>query len=282
MENKEIDINDVAFSIDVEQDVIDEVRSSVATHIAMDINDECQHLILENINGHLILSTEEMPDKFHGCYFYNNGTFPYIIKESLQFLVLAAENDSCLVQIVSATTRATTRFCFQGPGKPIVEDPNGDSCIWEVVFEIKPVTKTYLLRWNPDISSFTEDDYDFCVERAGNGPFPMNWSIYEWEDAHMGDEFNMMRVGDENAGIVFRGKFTSEPYTDDDWAGTSKKRHYMDMLCTVVAAPGEKPALSLEKLREAIPDIDWGKGHSGELLPLEVSEKLGELMESCH
>lgn len=280
MENEKIDINDVAFTIEVDQSVIDEVRSSVATHIAMNINDECQNLILENIDGHLLLCTEEMPEMYHGCYYYNNGTFPYIIKKSLQFLVLAAEKDSCLVRIVSATPEATTRFRFQGSGKPSIEDPNGDSCIWQMVFEIKPVTKTYLLRWNPAISSFTETDYHYCVEESEDGMFPLNWSIYEWEDAHMGDEFYMMRVGDEDAGIVFSGKFTSEPYTADDWAGTSKKRHYMDMLCKTVAAPWEKPSPSLERLKEAIPEIDWSKGHSGVLLPMEIAEKLKALVET--
>ena len=274
MTNKEIDINEVAFTIEVDEDVLMGVRLGDVTHIALSINDDNQNLVLENIDGHLILCSEKMPETFHRCYWHNNGEFPYMIKETLQFLILANGDDSCLVHIVSTEPEVGPRFRFQGPDKPSIEDPNGDSCIWQIVFEIKPVTKTYLLRWNPAISSFTEDDYEYCVSNSEEGVFPLNWSIYEWEEACVGDEFYMMRVGDDKAGIVFKGKFTSGPYTGEDWAGSNKQRHYVDLLCTCLSALGEKPAISLEELQEAIPEIEWGRGHSGVLLPIEVTEKL--------
>lgn len=51
----------------------------------------------------------------------------------------------------------------------------------------------------------------------------MNWSVYEWEKAHKGDHYYMLRTGDDKAGIVFRGVFTSDPYPGEDWAGNGKK-----------------------------------------------------------
>ena len=63
----------------------------------------------------------------------------------------------------------------------------------------------YLMRWNPAISSFKEEDYEKCVANMTYGMFCMNWSIYEWEEARRGDYFYMMRTGDDKAGIVFRG-----------------------------------------------------------------------------
>ena len=145
--DKELDFNDVAFTIEVDDKVIDGIRSGELTHLVLSIDDENQNLILENIDGHLILCSDEMPDTFHRCYWHNNGVFPYIVRESLQFLVLASEQDSCLVHIVSAEPKVGPRFRFQGPDKPSIEDPDGDSCIWEVVFEVKLATKVYLLRW---------------------------------------------------------------------------------------------------------------------------------------
>lgn len=50
-----------------------------------------------------------------------------------------------------------------------------------------------------------------------NGMFYSNWSIREWEQARRGDFFYMMRVGDDKAGIVFRGQFVTDPYVGDDW-----------------------------------------------------------------
>ena len=277
--DKELDINEVAFTIEVDEDVLEEVRLGEVTHIALSIDDENQNLVLENIDGHLILCSEKMPETFHRCYWHNNGEFPYMIKETLQFLILANGDDSCLVHILSTEPEVGPRFRFQGPDKPSVEDPNGDSCIWQIVFEIKPVTKTYLLRWNPAISSFRVKDYEYCVKESVDGTFPLNWSIYEWEEAKIGDTFYMMRVGDDKAGIVFQGKFTSNPYTGEDWAGTSKQRHYVDLFCTILSEPGEKPAISLEELQEAIPDIEWGRGHSGILLPIEIADKMDKMVD---
>ena len=50
-------------------------------------------------------------------------------------------------------------------------------------------------------------------------------------------------------------------------------RMYVDMVC-YNAESGAAPHISLEELQEAIPDIDWQKGHSGELLSEEIAAKL--------
>ena len=146
--NNEIDINERAITLDVDSEVINKVRTGEITHILMDINENNQSLILENFDGNLVLVTEEMPTTFHGCYFYNGGEFPYAIRGALDFLVLMGGEDYCLTRIISVETNPGTRFNYQGAGKPIVEDPNGDSCVWEVAFEVVPVPqepKKYLI-----------------------------------------------------------------------------------------------------------------------------------------
>jgi len=280
--NKEIDINEVAITLEVDSEVIAKVRSGEITHILMDISEDNQSLVLETINGNLILVTDEMPTTFHGCYLYNNGEFPYAIKNSLSFLVLSSGDGDCVTRIIDVETTPGTRFIYQGAGKPIVEDSGGDSCIWEVRFEVVPVpveAKSYLMRWNPSISSFKDKDFEECVENMEHGMFRMNWSIYEWEEARRGDLFFMMRVGDDKAGIVFSGQFISDPYPADDWAGTTKRRMYVDMIITNSVEPGAVPQVSLEKLQETIPEFDWAKGHSGALLSENIVTKLDELCE---
>ena len=281
--NKKTDYQEKeSFAVEVEKDVIDGVREGRITHIGLDLSEKTQSKILENIQGHLILVTDEMPVRFHGCYWYNDGAFPYAIKENLKYLVLNNGSENSVVHIISINKEAGTRFRFQGPGLPSVPDPNGDSCIWELQFEVVPVLsrpKTYLMRWNPSISSFTEDDYKECVATMRDGNFRINWSIFEWEEVRRGDEFYMLRVGDEKAGIVFRGLFISEPYVMDDWAGTSKRRLYMDMACMKPVAHDAIPPLSLSKLQESIPDFDWTKGHSGFLLSDDVDARLHEMWE---
>ena len=277
--NKEIDINEVAITLEVDSEVIAKVRSGEITHILMDINEDNQSLVLETINGNLVLVTDEMPTTFHGCYLYNNGEFPYAIKNSLSFLVLSSGDGDCVTRIIDVETTPGTRFNYQGAGKPIVEDADGDSCIWEVSFEVVPVpveARSYLMRWNPSISSFTEKDFEECVENMVHGMFRMYWSIYEWEEARRGDMFYMMRVGDDKPGIVFFGQFVTDPYPDEDWKGSTKRKMYVDMVCTVPNGRIAKPLVSLKKLQKAIPQVEWTKGHSGVLLPEDIVTKLDE------
>ena len=145
--------------------------------------------------------------------------------------------------------------------------------------EHKP--KTYLLRWNPAISSFTMDSYRNAIDEYPEG-FRMDWSIYEWEEAHNGDRYYMVRVGEGNTGIVFLGEFLSEPYEGEDWAGKGKKRYYVDIDCIYATDPDERPLLTIEELRVVLPEIDWIKGHSGQLLSDEQAEKLNNLWYKTH
>jgi len=138
--------------------------------------------------------------------------------------------------------------------------------------------KSYLLRWNPAISSFTMDAYMDAINQYPGG-FTIDWSVYEWEEAHAGDWFCMVRVGEGETGIVFVGDFISEPYEDKDWAGQpGKKRHYVDLDCWYPVNPEDGPLVSMKELQEAIPEIDWNHGHSGVLLTDEQAEKVHSLV----
>ena len=280
-ENEKVNLDEMGVAIGVDNEVIEKVRSGEITHILVDINEDNQNMFLENIDGNLVLVTEEMPDTFHGCYFFNGGEFPYAIKGVLEFLDLSSDDDHCLARIIGVDTEPTTRFNYQGAGKPIVEDANGDSCVWEVAFEVVPVLvepRCYLMRWNPSVSSFTEKDFEKCVKNQVHGMFRINWSINEWEEARRGDIFYMMRVGDDKAGIVFSGQFLTDPYPGDDWGGSTKRRMYVDMVCMNPAEPQAGSNISLEKLQKAIPSFEWSRGHSGVLLPNNVTEELEKLM----
>ena len=269
--------------IEVDSEVIERVRKGEIDVLIMEIDENNQNLLLENLDGHLVLNTEELPDTYHGCNFYNGGEFPYILNESLRYLELAnGEEDYCLTQIISKKVVAGTRFRFQGPNEPSVEDPNGDSCVWQLHVEILPIPdkwKVYLMRWNPSISSYKEQDYKEIFENMQDGTFRLDWSIFEWEEARRGDLFYMLRVGDDKAGIAFNGYILSDPYTGEDWAGSSRRRCYVDLLCINAVNPAKTPFISLKKLQDAIPEYNWEKGHSGELLPPEVCEKLDKLWE---
>ena len=148
-------------------------------------------------------------------------------------------------------------------------------------FDVEPIRspKTYLLRWNPTISSFKLDDYRDILSKYPDGFSGLNWSVYEWEEAHEGDHYYMLRTGDDKAGIVFRGIFTSEPYPGEDWADKGKQRYYMDMDCYDCVSADQNPPINIELLEKEIPEIDWRKGHSGELLSEETAERLNSFWD---
>ena len=132
--------------------------------------------------------------------------------------------------------------------------------------------KVFLMRWNPAISSYKLDVYHRNCKDFPDG-FRMDWSVWDYQEAHSGDSFVMMRVGEYKPGVVFYGTFVSDPYTDDDWAGTDKKRHYVLMDCFGFKADDE-PIICAESLHTCMPEIDWMHGHSGEVLPEKVADQL--------
>lgn len=279
--DKENEFEDVVLSVEVEEEVIDKVITGEIMKIVLNITDDNYEQILENKDGNLALIVDELPNTFHGCYFYNNGEFPYAIKNTLEFLLLYNGENHIIVKIIGITTEPVTRFRFQGSGEPSIEDPEGDSCIWEIEFEVVPILaepRHYLMRWNPSISSFKENDYMDCINNMVHGMFRINWSIYDWQEARRGDFFYMMRTGDDKAGIVFSGQFITDPYPSDDWAGSNRRRMYVDMVC-LNASEDSSPLITVEKLQESIPSIEWEKGHSGELLSDETTDIIAKLLE---
>lgn len=135
---------------------------------------------------------------------------------------------------------------------------------------------TFIMRWNPGISSANLDNY-MEARNTFPGGFRWNWSIFDWEKAKAGDNFYMLRVGEGANGIVYEGEFLSDPYEGSDWAGTDKKRHYVD-IAVWNPADADKPWLTSDELEKVLPSIDWRKGHSGELISKEDADKLYILM----
>lgn len=139
---------------------------------------------------------------------------------------------------------------------------------------------TFLLLWNPAISSYTMARLDSDMSEWAQTNWwdeDFDWSVYEWQMAHKGDRFFMARIGDGNTGIFAAGRFTSEPYKNDDRAGKEREVYYMHMEFEAVFHPERSEIISTEELECELPHLDWRKGHSGQLLTKEDAVRL-ELM----
>lgn len=134
--------------------------------------------------------------------------------------------------------------------------------------------KTFILFWNPAISSFKMSDYQGLLDSRWE---ELNWSVWDYRQAQEDDRFFMVRCGEGNTGICMSGTFSSKPYYGEDWSGKGRDVHYMDLERDVVIHPDYCPILTTAELQTAIPDFDWTGGHSGRLLDEESAKKLERL-----
>lgn len=142
---------------------------------------------------------------------------------------------------------------------------------------------TFLLRWNPAISSYTMGRLDNDMNDWAEGYWAddFDWSVHEWQKARKGDRFFMVRVGEGKSGIFAAGRFTSSPKIGEDWSGKGREIYYMQMEFEAVFHPERTDIISTEDLEREVPNIDWRGGHSGECVDSETADKL-ELMWRDH
>ena len=156
--------------------------------------------------------------------------------------------------------------------------------------------KTFILFWNPAISSYTlerlTDDINWDELNED-----FDWSIRDHQLAHEGDRFFMVRCknkpvpgklnqwgkqlwepfDDEHTGICMSGTFTSEPFRGEDWSGKGREVFYMKMHLDVAVNPDKMPVLKSSVLMDAVPDFDWKGGASGRLIEEDKAEKINSM-----
>lgn len=156
---------------------------------------------------------------------------------------------------------------------------------WDTLFESLEGQEfshvnTFTLKWNPAISSFKYENYRDAYSQCPEG-FQFDWSVYEWQKAKKGDHFYMIRVGEGQTGAVWRGVFTSAPYRDEDWSGKGREVYYVDMDIYELNEPDTDAFIPTEVLQKEIPELDWTKGHSGQLLTAKQANILDRLWEEA-
>lgn len=158
------------------------------------------------------------------------------------------------------------------------------------------IMKTFILFWNPDISSYTLDRLEDDIRWYElNEDF--DWSIRDHQLAHEGDRFFMVRCKnkpvpgklnewgkqvwepfvDNHTGVCMSGTFTSEPFRGEDWSGKGREVFYMKMHLDVALNPDKMPLLKAEDLIKDIPGFDWKGGASGRLINEDWANRLAAL-----
>lgn len=136
----------------------------------------------------------------------------------------------------------------------------------------------YILRWNPAISSFTEDLFLEGIDRlARDGAARTSWSLHDWEDVRPGDWALFARVGGEDPatdGIAGICRFASLPYEALSWRGDGTTVHYAEIDLRLLNDPASTGLFAAPGLEPLFPTIDWHGGHSGVPVPPHVAAGL--------
>ena len=139
---------------------------------------------------------------------------------------------------------------------------------------------TFILKWDPTVSSVTMDEMRYAIENAWDSiESDFNWSVYEWEKAKKGDRIFLLRVGRGKTGVIASGYFSSDPYEDEDWRIFSghEKIRYSDVIFDFMILPLGNKILDTKTLQKEIPTVDWKGGHSGVPITAEESAQLEEI-----
>ena len=137
--------------------------------------------------------------------------------------------------------------------------------------------RTFIMRWNPEISSYKLVDFEHAMEDFYTEGFYYDWSIFDYKKVHIGDRFFMLKVGNGNTGIVMSGIIISLPYRDKDWSGKDRDTWYVRMLPDCMIHPNKSKMVSIQTLNSALPGVNWNEGHSGVLLNKEQTTKFNEI-----
>ena len=142
---------------------------------------------------------------------------------------------------------------------------------------------TFILRWNPAISSYKMEEHLDIVSHVKKFQFPMhfNWSVREWQNLKKNDAFILLQVGTDNDGIALVGKFCSEPYESASWRNDGTKIHYADMQIFDAFDLAQEPNLRVENFERMFPKIKWHGGHSGELISKAIATALIAEIKLC-
>ena len=145
-----------------------------------------------------------------------------------------------------------------------------------------PVAKLYNLRWNPEISSFTDETFREgfqLLNRQHSGALGFNWSIHEPEGLREGDWCIFTRVGSNNVnGVVGIGRFTTRAYEGESWRGDGKRIAYAELEILCFQEPAETGLWTAEELEKSVPEVDWRQGHAGVVIEAAAAEKLAKIL----
>lgn len=124
--------------------------------------------------------------------------------------------------------------------------------------------KTFLLTWNPKSWSWDTIEQDIKnIKKTGSTI--LQWSIvnHSCNKIQIGDRVFLLRLGKPPKGIMAAGFVTSLPFIEEHWKDKSKKAYRVMINFETILNPNSDKLLSLEVLKNDLPNIYWPRHSSG-------------------
>jgi 5-methylcytosine-specific restriction enzyme A len=148
---------------------------------------------------------------------------------------------------------------------------------WGKTDDIDGNKRTFLLTWNP--KAWIWEDFDIMISDVQTkGSKRMSWSCGRSKNIQPDDQFYLMRVGKSKPGIVGFGVVKSHPFTGPHFSEQDKTAQYVDIeFDTLLDVEKEDPVLSLQTLKQEMPDQLWTPQASGTSIKTAYVDKLDKL-----
>lgn len=166
-------------------------------------------------------------------------------------------------------------------GEGLINEFISNGCFDKWLKRLKEIDESekrlFILRWNPNISSFTINDYKELLQKyytLGTYIPGLNWSIKDWKKVNKNDIFILQQVGTENDGFVMIGKLRSAPYEAESWKNDGTKSYYADLDIFSVYDRTKNTKLSADEYEKLFDFTKWHSGASGEILEGENVNRL--------
>ena len=117
--------------------------------------------------------------------------------------------------------------------------------------------RTYVLMWNPDSRwpVMSEEEFSTCISNIWPDKYDLLWDVSDCRSMRMGDRFFVVRNGQDINGIVTSGVFGSYAYLQR----CSMNSISVELVFNFTVDYNEHPLVTIEQLKEAIPDFDWSR-----------------------
>lgn len=133
--------------------------------------------------------------------------------------------------------------------------------------------RTYLLEWNTRINNFSVRDFKEAMLDIDFGDF--SWSASDWNGAHSGDNFFLVKTGEDATGIVMSGFLTSEPELSLSGEYTVKMKPLV-----MINPDGSEDLFGLSELEGIVGELQCNGSLVAELLPKETDKMLDTKWEA--